>query len=360
MDSLNRGGAEILALDVCRNARAGGLDLSFVATGGGALEDDFKRSGVDFHRLERRLPLDFGVVAALRRIVKERSVEIVHAHQAVEGMHAYFACLGTRARLVLSFHGYIADRKNRLALRFLIPRTAANVTVSREFLTWLKEKENLATERNFHVVYNGVDERRLASSGNDLKKELGLGPDALVFGMIGNFYAAPRKDQLTVCHALPAVFARLENAHFVFAGAAEAGSDYEECLRVCRANGIENRVHFLGARSDVADILAALDVFVLSTRHESFGIAAVEAMLAGAPAVLSDIEPLREVACDGEFAEIFRTGDAADLAAKLIGLGEDHARREALADRARRHARANFSIEAHIANLKKLYAEIAG
>ena len=64
LDSLNRGGTEILALDVCRNARAGGLDLIFVATGGGDLEADLRGSGVEFVRLERRLPLDPRVVAS--------------------------------------------------------------------------------------------------------------------------------------------------------------------------------------------------------------------------------------------------------------------------------------------------------
>jgi len=358
LDSLNRGGAEILALDLCRNARQNGLELSFAATGGGALEDDFRNSGVPFFRLQRRLPLDLRLVWKLRKIIRTEKIEVVHAHQAVEALHAYFALRGTGAKLVLTFHGYIPDAKNRRALRFLIPRTAANVAVSQEFLKWLAEREKFDTARNFRVVYNGVDEKRLAPTEKDFRAELKIKHGALLFGMIGNFYAAPRKDQLTVCRALPEFFNKFENAHFVFVGGREENSDFEKCVAFCRENRIADRVHFTGARPDVAEILAALDAFVLSTRHESFGIAAIEAMLVRVPSILSDIEPLLEVSGGGEYAEIFETGNAAGLTEKLVKTAGDENFRRDLAMRAYRHAKENFSIEAHIENLRKLYESI--
>lgn len=358
LDSLNRGGAEILVLDLCRNAEKNGLDLAFAATGGGALEKDFMNSGALSFRLQRRLPLDPSVILNLRKIIKTEKINVVHAHQAVEALHAFFAIKGTGTKLVLTFHGYIPDAKNRRALRFLIPRTAANISVSREFLKWLAEKENFDTKSNFHVVYNGVDEKRLSASDKDFRAEIELPQDALLFGMTGNFYAAPRKDQLTVCRALPEFFSRVENAHFVFVGGKEDSSDYEKCVAFCHENGIESRVHFTGARGDVADILYALDAFVLSTRHESFGIAAIEAMLVKVPTILSNIEPLLEVSRGGEFAGIFETGNARDLTEKMLKIATDEDFRNDLADRAQAYARQNFSIEAHIENLKKLYKSI--
>lgn len=358
LDSLNRGGAEILALDVCRNARANGLEVSFAATGGGALEEDFAASGVKFFRLQRRLPLDPALILKLRKIINTEKIKIVHAHQAVEALHAYLAISGTGAKLVLTFHGYIPDAKNRRALRFLIPRTAANIAVSREFLNWLEKRENFDTSRNFHIVYNGIDQKRLEPSGKDFRREIGLPENALLFGMTGNFYAAPRKDQMTVCRALPEFFIRAENTHFVFVGGAEENSDYEKCVQFCRENRLESRVHFTGGRADIADILASLDAFVLSTRHESFGIAAIEAMLARVPTVLSDIEPLLEVSKNGEYTEIFETQNAADLAEKLIKIAEKEDFRNDLANRAFVYAKENFSIEAHIGELKRLYESI--
>ena len=366
LDSLNRGGAETLALDVCRNARAQGLELTFAATGGGELEDDFRRSGAHFVKLPRRLPLDPKLAGQLRRLIAERAVEVVHCHQAVEALHAYLATRGNSGvKRVLSFHLCAADAKNRLALKFLAPRMDANVAVSRELLACLDSEGGFATKKNFHVVYNGVDAARLqATTGaSDLRAELKLPEGDLLLGMVGNFYADARKDQLTVCRALANVFRRVPNAHFAFAGG-HAGDGaariYQECVDYCREQGIAERVHFLGKRADVAGILRSLDLFVFSSRRDSFGVAVVEAMLAGVPAVVSDIGALLEVTNGGEHASVFRTGDADDLARRLVELVADRARRVRLADAARAWAVREFGIETHIANLLKLYKSLPG
>ncbi|HEY9405203.1 MAG TPA: glycosyltransferase [Pyrinomonadaceae bacterium] len=368
LDSLNRGGAETLALDVCRNARANGLDLTFAATGGGELEDDFRRSGAPFVRLSRRAPLDPKLIVQLRRLITEREVEVVHCHQAVEALHAYLATRGSggRVRRVLSFHLCTADAKNRLALKFLAPRMDSNVAVSRELLACLGAEGGFATAKNFHVVYNGVDAARLqatAGASGLLRSELKLPEGDLLLGMVGNFYADARKDQLTVCHALSSVFRRVPRAHFAFAGGwAGDGATriYQECVNYCREQGIADRVHFLGRRADVADMLGALDIFVFSSRMDSFGVAVVEAMLAGVPSVVSDIGALLEVTNRGEYASVFRTGDADDLARRLFALIEDGARRVRLAEAARQWAAREFGIETHIANLLKLYKSQEG
>jgi glycosyltransferase involved in cell wall biosynthesis len=367
LDSLNRGGAETLCLDVCRNARRNSLDLTFAATGGGDLEDDFRRSGADFIRLTRTRPLDL-------KLVREREIEVVHCHHAVEALHAYLATRrsrggndggGRRSKRVLSFHLCTADAKNRLALKFLAPRMDANVAVSRELLSCLEREGKFATGKNFHVVYNGVDAARLGTTvggGAALRGELRLAESELLFGMVGNFYADGRKDQLTVCRALPEVFARVPQAQFVFAGgyAENAARIYEECVGFCREQGIAGRVHFLGQRADVAGVLGALDIFVFSSRKDSFGVAVVEAMLAGVPALVSDIGALLEVTRGGEYASVFRTGDAGELARQLIALAGDGARRRELAERARQWAAREFGIETHIGNLLKLYKSLAG
>jgi hypothetical protein len=72
------------------------LDLSFAATGGGALEKDFEASGVPSFRLQRRLPLDPALILKLRKIIKREKIDVVHAHQAVEALHALFAAQGNR------------------------------------------------------------------------------------------------------------------------------------------------------------------------------------------------------------------------------------------------------------------------
>ncbi len=360
LDTTNRGGAETLILDVCRNGANFGIDLTFVTTQGGELEDDFRASGANFIRLQRRLPVDLKAVLKLREIIKKREIEIVHAHQAVEALHLFLATINLPVKRVLTFHGFIADAKNRQTLKFLIPRMDANIVVSRGLQNWLAEKDNLELA-NSRVIYNGTDEKRLQPTGKSLKKELGLNENTLLVGMIGNFYRDPRKDQMTLCKALPEVLAKQENAHCIFAGKTEVGAEkkFQECVNFCHKNGISEKVHFLGVRDDIPDVLAALDVFVFSSLQEGLPIALTEAMLAGVPLIVSDIEPLLEASENGKYAEVFPVGRAEILSEKIIELLQNKVRREDLANRAREYARENFSIEAHLQELKKLYTSLS-
>jgi glycosyltransferase involved in cell wall biosynthesis len=81
-------------------------------------------------------------------------------------------------------------------------------------------------------------------------------------------------------------------------------------------------------------------------------------MLMGLPTVVSDIGPLLEVSANGECAAVFRTGDADDLARRLLELATDPARRTELGARGRQWATAQFSIAAYIARLRELYGKL--
>lgn len=359
LDSLNRGGAEILQLDVCRTAGDFGIEMMLASSLGGQLESDFKESGIEYVRMSRRLPIDPLLVRSLRNTIRKHRIDIVHGHQAVEGIHLYLATLGLKVKKVLSFQGFVPDKKTERTLRFLIPRMDANLVVSEGLRQRLSSDNGLDTG-SFSVLFNGASTTRLQKVDGSLRQELKIGEDALIIGMIGNFYRDPRKDQMTLVRALPLIRERLPNIHCVFAGKTEPGAeDYlEDCRRICVEAGIGDRVHFLGGRNDVPNILSSLDLFVLSSLHEGLPISQIEAMLMGLPCLVSDIPQLREVTNDGKAAMTFETGNPVDLAQKLILILADKDVRASLAKRGYDHAIANFSIDAHIRNLRMLYGRI--
>lgn len=348
-----------MELDLCRNAAANGLDLTFVATGGGDLEQEFRNSGVDFIRLHRRLPVDLRLASKLRRIIKERNISVVHSHQPVDALHLYLATRGSNVKCVLTLHGVYAGTKNDLALKFALPRMDARVILGKELAAWLAHEQGIDANLSFVHINNGVDSARLLSTSGILRKELGLAEDTTLLGMIANFYADRRKDQLTVCKALPKLFARDPAAQFVFVGSSTGAQHlFDECVNFCRQQAISDRVHFLGKRADIPEVLRSLDLFVLSSRWEGSPIAVMEAMMMGVSTVLSDIGPLKDVSSNGRYAVLFRSGDADDLASRLIQLVADPESRSRLAAAARQWALEQFGIETHIANLKKLYESL--
>lgn len=350
-----------MELDLCRNAKANGLDLTFVATGGGDLEEDFRTSGTDFIRLNRGLPVDLSLASELRRIIEEREINVVHSHQPVEALHSYLATRRSAVKRVLTLHGAYPGAKNDLALRFVMPRIHACVAVSRDVIA-LTKGTGFETSVGFTIINNGVDPGRLISGDKKLRAELGLSDETILLGMVANFYADHRKDQFTVCKALTGVLERVPGARFVFVGSATESAMYlfNECLRFCQEVGIDDRVHFLGKRADIASVLNSLDVFVLSSLREGSPISAIEAMMMGLPCVLSDIPPLREVSNEGKCALLFRSGDAEDFTSKLVRLVGNSEHRAALGQSAKVWAISQFGIENHIANLIKLYRSLVG
>ncbi len=360
LDSLNRGGAEMLALDVCRNAAACGLDLSVAAMGGGTLEDEFKNSGVPYFRLNRSFPLDLPEILKLRKIITKNDIDIVHGHQAVEGLHAYVASIGTRTKRVLTFHGHFPDAKNRETLKFLVPRVDANIVCSGGLKTWLVD-QGISSAANFDIVYNGVDATRLSYVGPSIKEEIGVSEGSLLVGMVANFYPAERKDQLTLCRAFVRVAQQKPDVHLLLVGRVLEGAEdkFDECKSTCAEAGLSKRAHFLGFREDTTRIFSGLDINVLSSFHEGLPISLLEAMLSKTPSIVSDIEPHMEVSEKGRYAFTFRTGDASDLAEKILSLVRDRAQTEKLGGDAFEFAKETFSIEAHIASLKAVYQRIS-
>lgn len=360
LDTVNRGGAETLVLDVCRNAKKAGIEIFFAHAGGGALENDFRGSGAKYFRLNRRFAFDVFLVSDLRKIINDNKIEIIHTHQAVEALHAVAAVLVTKTKVVFTHHGIVPDKKNLIATKFLLNRVAHNILVGNESKKTYEREHNFHFPPNTSVIYNGVDEQRLKPSRKDFRKEIKVSNDTLLIGMIGNFYPEPRKDQMTLCRALPKIFNEMPNVQCVFAGKIFAGAEekFEECVNFCRENQIAEKVHFLGARNDVPDILAALDIFACSSLAEGLPIAVNEAMLAGIPTVVSDIPPLLEASKNGECSEVFQTQNAGELSEKVLKLLKNVNLREDLGSRALKFAHENFSIEAHLKNLVNLYGKI--
>jgi glycosyltransferase involved in cell wall biosynthesis len=107
-------------------------------------------------------------------------------------------------------------------------------------------------------------------------------------------------------------------------------------------------------------MLASLDVFVSASRTESFGMAMAEALACGVPVVATATEGAREVVEDGSTGLIVPIGDAAAIAAAVISLLEDEARRLAFAARASSSARERFSLERMVEETERVYAEAVG
>ena len=206
------------------------------------------------------------------------------------------------------------------------------------------------------ILYNGISPEKFTHSVHSVRKELNLSADRFLMGFVGNFNTV--RDQLTVCKALKRLKEQGMDFTFLFVGTAHIQELYDACYSYCEEHDLLENVKFPGSRSDVPEILAALDLFVYSSNHDTFGIAVVEAMMSGTPVVVNDLDVFKEITDEGRYASLYKTKDEASLAQNIHHLIQNTEERNELGLRGKQWAEKNYSIEAHIHQLNKLYSEL--
>ena len=180
----------------------------------------------------------------------------------------------------------------------------------------------------------------------------GIEPRATVVTHIGRF--AVQKNHALLVEAFAQVRADAP-LYLLLVG----GGELENAVREQVAGlGLASRVRFLGVRADVADILRASDVFVLSSRWEGNPMSVMEAMAAGLPVVSTAVGGVPELVREGETGLLVPSEDAGALAQALQALVDDPAHRQAMGDAARQRAVARFDIRHTVRGYERLYEKL--
>jgi glycosyltransferase involved in cell wall biosynthesis len=210
------------------------------------------------------------------------------------------------------------------------------------------EESAVLTERvrleKVKVILNGVEiptpNQDAAATRVRIREEIGVGKDRPVVLSVGRLKM--QKGHTYLLQAAPKVLKDMPETHFVFAGDGPLRAELEQ--EVDRL-GIRPAVHFLGIRSDVPDLLAAVDVFVLPSLWEGMSMAMLEAMAAGVPVVVTDVEGVDNVIQDQEQGLVVKSRNPKALAAALLRLLKDEGLREKLSAAAQEKIATDFSME---------------
>jgi glycosyltransferase involved in cell wall biosynthesis len=187
-----------------------------------------------------------------------------------------------------------------------------------------------------------------------MRSELGLGSQ-IVVGTVGRLVEAKAYDFLMEVAAI--VCAARPDVRFVLVG---KGHLERDLLKLRDSLGLADRVTFLGARSDIPEILSAVDIYVITSRREGLPITLLEAMMAAKPVIATSIGGIPEVLEDRGDGILVPSGDRQAMADAILALAADPGRRDALGRRAREKAIARYSARAILETLEATYASILG
>ncbi|HWY85081.1 MAG TPA: glycosyltransferase, partial [Gemmataceae bacterium] len=357
---LQVGGAEVLAAALAR--RLGDrLRFVFICLDElGTLGEQLRSEGFPVHVLARRPGVDWRCIAGLGGLLRRERVDLVHAHQYTPFFYSLTARLLVR-RLGIMFteHGrHYPDypRKKRIWInRLLLTRRDRVVGVGQAVRTALIDNEGIPQER-IAVIYNGINIRSFQLRAEEREKvrwELGFSDhDFLIIQVARLDYL---KDHATAIRTMVRVVHNCPTARLLLVG---EGPELSKIQQQVRKSGLEKHIHLLGLRTDIARLLAAADMFLLTSISEGIPVTLLEAMAAGLPLVATRVGGVSEVIIDGETGLLAPAREDAQLAEHVVCLARQRETRIRFGKAGIKRAEDKFSEQEMHAGYLRSYQEM--
>jgi glycosyltransferase involved in cell wall biosynthesis len=346
LDSDGPGGAEMMVFRLSEELRQGGHTVVPVLPrdGVGWLGNLFRSAGSSTDTFWLKRSIDPTAVGRLVQLFRRHDIDVVHSHEFTMGVYGAAAARLLAIPHVLTMHGSltISDAlRRRIALRWAIRRSTHSVAVSNA--TRLQFARELGIRESvFTVIHNGVP--LTSGCSEQVRREFGCAESDIVILAVGNLDT--RKNHRMLLEALVRIqHDGLAVPWRVIIAGGRGGDQHSQLLEYVRSQRLEDRVHIVTERNDIADLQALADIFAMPSLWEGLPMALLEAMVAGKAIVASATAGIPEAIVNGREGILVPPGDLDALAAGLRTLLTDPVRRRELASAALARAHREFTVQ---------------
>jgi glycosyltransferase involved in cell wall biosynthesis len=355
IDTGGPGGAETVFLHLVTRLDTSRYRSIPVVSRDGWLAEQLQSRGVSPLIVPSRGSVNVPYLLQLARLIRTHRVDAVIAHLYGSAIYGSLAGMLTHRPAISILHGQtdVSPSERFASAKAQAVRRGSKrvVFVSKQLQSALQARLQLRDEQCV-VIENGVDIAAFSARRDDsIRRELGLPPSTLLVGAIGNIRAPKGYD--TLVSAAGTLCRENDRFHFVIAGEG-SGKLLEKLLAQRSELGLDQRVTFLGSRSDVARILNGLDIYTLSSTTEGFSIACVEAMACGLPVVATRSGGPQTIIDDGRSGLLVDPSEPQQLAAAIRRLADNPALGSELGRNARAATEQRFSLKTMIDNYDAL------
>jgi len=291
------GGGESYLLSLVENmdrTRFEPVVLSFTE---GPMVERLRSLGITTHVIYTEKPFDYRVWNKVKQLVIDENIDIVHAHGTRAASNMFRAANQLKKPLIYTCHAWsfhidqnpLVKRVRILSERFLVHRTDVNICgciANRE------TGKKLLGNFDAVIINNSVDSKKFNPFANykNLRPELGIGDDELVIASIARFTL--QKQPLKLISAFAPIARKYPKARLLMVG---DGEQKEEAIQLINRLQIADRITLLPFRTDVPELLANVDIFVLPSLWEAFPIALLEAMSMGKAVIGTNVDGTPEI-----------------------------------------------------------------
>ncbi len=362
-------------LEICFSNGKGGLELymanigQYLAERGhqasyGAKADSFlyeklsMREAQLFPLIPNRRYLDFGLANKIAAVIRENKIDIIHAHQSADLSTLILSRnKAGRGKLVFTQQMESSRTKKDLFHRWVYGNLDALIAITDRIKNQAEENTPLPPQK-IHRLYYGIDLKRFRPDPrqrDSSRKKFGISSEEVAIGMVGRLEEG--KGQHILLQAIGRLEAQLPRIKVLLIGSETVGqSGYENRLKqLAKELGIGQRVIFTGFQEDVPAVSAALDITVLATKKETFGLSLIETMAQEIAPIGTAAGGVPEIIDDDMNGLLVPSFDIDALANALQKLISDPALRKRFGDRARKTVQEKFNLEDHLAGLEKIF-----
>jgi glycosyltransferase involved in cell wall biosynthesis len=342
------GGGERHVIDLSNGLAERGHDVCVAVAPGSPVAD--RLTGLPAENIVEvplRNALDLQSAVGIARLVKRRGIELINAHLARDYPIAAAAARIAGVPYVITRH--VLFPMSRLHRKFL-SRTRFVISPSNAVAENLRREGIFPSEKIVTIRY-GVDPARFPLRPQPANERFTI-------GAIGNL--DPVKGFDVLIRAAAIVKRQLPDVRFEIVGEDRSPDrrNEVELRELIRDLGLDETVVLEGWSSDVATKLAGFDIFVSSSRSESFGFAVAEAMLCGVPVIASRTEGAAEIISEPMLGELAPIADTESLADAILRLEADAARRDQLSSAGREYISRHFSLKRMVDETEVLYTRV--
>ncbi|MDO4963630.1 MAG: glycosyltransferase [bacterium] len=354
---LNRGGAEAMIMNIYRNINRDKIQFDFVVHGNivGDYEEEIKQLGGKIYRVpDYKVYNHIKYVKAWNSFFKNNSqYRVIHSH--IRSTASIILKIAKKYNLKTICHSH--NTSNGRGIKSVIKKVLQSriskysdymFACSKESAIWLYGKEN-ANSNNCFIINNAIDSRKYIydeSIRNKKRKELKI-EDKIVIGQVGRLNSM--KNHLFSFNVLKECLKKNNKYVLLVVGDGNLKNDLK--LKTKKL-GIEENIIFLGVRSDVNELLQAMDVFIMPSLYEGLPVALVEAQAASLPCLIST-NILSGILIDELIEQKKLSDNISGWSNWIVNL-----KKENRIDRSNQIKKLNFDINTNIRWLENFYIEI--
>jgi glycosyltransferase involved in cell wall biosynthesis len=331
--------------------RKRGYAMSIVCQPGSGIAQQESTAGKTIYQIRMRSAVDLPAIFRLRQLLRQQRIHLLHAHSSIDSWVAALAAKSLGLPVVRSRHVSIPVKRYR---NFNYNYLADRIIVNGQAMKQLLIQGGVRAEKLVPIP-PGIDLTRFAPQiqGDKVRAEFGVqGP---VIGMVAMLRGS--KGHTYLLQAAHIVLQQYPQARFFIVGDGVRRLQIQEEIQ---QRGLVNQVILTGFRQDIPEILAALDLYVLSSTRETFPQTILQALAMQKPVVATDSGGVPEIIIPNVTGLLVPPANAQALAEGILTLLENQQHAQQMAKAGYELVRQQYSVESMLDKTEQVYRELLG